>query len=78
MKVVTERFPRGVMLRRRPPTSKCERDREPSVECQELGEGLLDGGDNAGIARGHVRGEAGEDGAVAANEEFFEVPEDAG
>ena len=41
-----------------------------------LGEGFFDGGGDAGIVGRHVRSEAIEDCAVAANEEFFEVPED--
>jgi hypothetical protein len=41
-------------------------------------EGLLDGGGDAGVVGGHVGGEAGDDFAVAADEEFLEVPEKFG
>ena len=41
-------------------------------------EGGFDGGDDLGIVGWGVGGEAGEDVAVAADEEFFEVPEELG
>jgi hypothetical protein len=40
------------------------------------GEGLFQGGDDLGIVWWGVRGEAGENFAVAADEEFFEIPEE--
>ncbi len=43
-----------------------------------LGEGLFESGDDFGIVGRSVGGEAGEDGAVAAYEEFLEVPEEFG
>jgi len=43
-----------------------------------LGEGLFDGGDDAWIAGRHIWGKTGQNSAIAADEEFFKVPEDAG
>ena len=42
------------------------------------GECGFDGGDYCGVIGGDFRGKAGDDVAVAAYEEFFEVPEDSG
>jgi len=47
------------------------------VECV-LGERLLDGGGDLGVVGRGVGGEAGEDVAVAADQEFLEVPEKFG
>ena len=49
-----------------------------SGEWRDLGESLFDGCNDTRIAGRHVRGEAGEDSTIAADEEFFEVPKDAG
>ena len=44
----------------------------------ELVEGLFDGGDDLGVVGWGVGGEAGEDGAVAGDEEFLKVPKQLG
>jgi len=43
-----------------------------------LSEGFFDGRGDASVIRRHIRGEAVEDCAVAADEEFLKVPEDRG